>query len=175
MNQHHLTSRRLASPLAATVRSAAAASLLLLLSTTGCQVKSNTPPEAVNEVPLTTDPAMVKRDWPQQSLMYDATGIDTWPTRYYLEPKAGWKDEQLLVFSPVLFIGQSIAWPVAVIVDRPFNRKDTWRGETILPTFSAAPPLTADYIQDTPPATRPATVIETVPYHQSRSPWLNQD
>jgi hypothetical protein len=147
----------------------AVASLLQLLVATGCQVKSNTPPETINEVPLTTDPAMLKRDWQQQSLLYDATGIDTWPTRYYLEPKDGWKNEQLLVFAPVLFLGQSIAWPVAVIVDRPFNRKDTWRGETVLPTFSAAPPLTADYIQDTPPATPPPRGHAPQP-HAVRSP-----
>lgn len=170
MNQPSQPTRQRRPRITGAAALAAGASLVILLA--GCQLKSNTPPETINEFPMATDPAMLKRDWQQTSLMYDATGIDTWPTRYYLEPKPAWKDEQLLVFAPVLFLGQTVAWPVAVLLDPPFNRKDTWRGETVLPTFSAAPPLTADYVQDTPPTTRPATVIETVPYHQSRSPWL---
>ena len=151
-----------------TGRVAAAAVIGLLMAGGGCQVKSNTPPEVVNETPMITDPAMARRDWPKQSLVYESTNVATWPTRYYLEAKDKVKDEQRLFLEPVLFVVQTAAWPIAVVVDRPFGRSDVWRGETVMETYSGAPVLKPDYAYDSPPTTRPVTVLESKPYHESR-------
>jgi hypothetical protein len=125
----------------------------LLVGMGGCQlVQKEQPPAPVNNTPLVVDEAMQMRDW-DRSTNYYANGATVAGGTAYVWEVADWAnpDHRRFIDGPVAVLNFA-SMPVGLFVNSPFE-KQVIRGETVLPTYTAQPPLPGE----------PMPVTETVP------------
>ena len=117
-----------------------AAALLSLLLATGCQRVQNTPPEALNTTPLVIDRAMQLRNWEPSSVEYANGSVVAGPLGFWFEPRPDLPEWQHTFVDPAMFAGQALILPVTVFFPPPWT-DFAYRGATVEPTYTAAPPL----------------------------------
>ena len=100
---------------------ASSAVLLGLFMLGGCQLENNTPgPEALSSTPVTTDPAMQKRQWDPSAALYVNDAVLTRPDYTPLQPIA-LPCIANAVTDTVLCLGNLCYMPAGVFIQFPWT------------------------------------------------------
>ncbi|MGH7213364.1 MAG: hypothetical protein ACREIT_01085 [Tepidisphaeraceae bacterium] len=133
----------------------------------GCQIANQpTKPEPLVETPLVVDEATQRRDWDRSIAYYANTSVVAGPTLFIWEAPEDMPDWQRGAWEPLLFIGNTVALPVAAVLTPPWTAQ-TYRGVALEPTHFAVPPAAGrenEPVGAAPPvAPVPPVVIEREP------------
>ena len=115
--------------------------LLAITLTAGCSTQEKVSYDPVNTKPIVGDDAMAFRsDWPVAVAHYQNGAVAAWSTRYPYQTKATATDTSNLFLATPLFLVQTAALPVELVVNPPFQPQ-LWYGVVYPPTYTAQPPL----------------------------------
>lgn len=100
----------------------------------------NSPPATLNPAPLVVDQAMQLRDWDRVTAHYSNGDTVAGPTGFPYEARWGQPEWAYSVIEPPLFVGQTVALPVSLVITPPWT-PIRYTGETVETTYTAMPPL----------------------------------
>jgi hypothetical protein len=115
--------------------------LLAITLAAGCSTQEKMSYDPVNTKPIVGDDAMAFRsDWPVAVAHYQNGAVAAWSTRYPYQTKATASDTSNLILAAPLFLVETAALPVDLVVNPPFQPQ-LWYGVVYPPTYTAQPPL----------------------------------
>ena len=104
------------------------------------QKVENTPAERENQAPIMVDPAMQLRNWDRSTAYYGNGNVVAGPTGFRYIPRWGQPEPFYVAEEVPLFIAQTIALPVVLILTPPWT-PELYTGVTVEPTYTAMPPV----------------------------------
>jgi hypothetical protein len=121
------------------------ASVMGLMLAAGCtcpiqKVQNMSAPDPVNDANIQPDAAMAIRDWDQKIAWYSNGDTPAAPTDFFYEPKWNQGYWNYAIIEWPLFVGQTVALPVTLVIAPPWNTVINGGVETP-PTYTAMPPL----------------------------------
>jgi hypothetical protein len=138
----------------------------LVLTVLGCAVLAggctcpiqrvkNQPPDPVSDAPVIVDAAMQIREWDRSVAHYQNGDTFANPTLFLYEPT--WHQPEYFYYfiETPLFIGQTIAMPVVMVMTPPWSSVK-YTGVTTEPTFTAMPLLPPSMAMSEPGPVEPA-------------------
>lgn len=142
---------------------------LMTLTTGGCAVRRNDPPDVLDPTPVAVDAAMERRNWDQSHALYANTGTIAGNTGFFFMADATRPEWQNGFAEPFIFLTNVALMPISLIITPPFAPVE-YRAATIEPTYSGNPPLPdiAAPAGDTmtPPPETPGQPQEQTPGHE---------
>ena len=107
----------------------------------GCARAPKPAPEPFSASPMVVDEAMQRRDWqPPQASYYENTSVVARPTGEKWEASWTMPARRHVWADPLVWSYNTITLPIRLIITPPWTPV-AYRGETVLPTYTAQPPL----------------------------------
>lgn len=106
----------------------------------GCQRINNVPPDALDDTPIQTDPAMARREWQESRATYPNTGIRTTPSLFTFQSQPNRPGYQYALTEFPVFLTNVVLIPYQVFAE-PVWRQREYRAATIPPSYSSMPQL----------------------------------
>jgi hypothetical protein len=107
----------------------------------GCQsIRQTEPRAALDPTPIPVDQAMQVRDWNQSVAWAANSKTVAGNVGFYWEPKPDISPYESGVIETPLFIANTVASPVSLIITPPWQAV-VWDSGTVGPTYTAMPPM----------------------------------